>query len=974
MTINDYEITKGDNNTILFTDKYGIQYRVDVNNYNVNEHTYIYENTRQTTNAYTTNPGYVYSQNITQDNSIGVTFPESLVQSSSNTPTGKYHTTEQFRSVAADSTEQFMNNLPELIGKVNGNTNTVTTITNNTAPNYTVVSRGWSGGTQPAVELAAANGSSVAVMIDPNRSGSDQQTGLEQPSAELYQALKKNGTVIASIKGSSSVSDIATYTERGAIDNGIPVIVVKNNSLENHTALENFASQTRVDAFLAGEISYDQYVANCKAKGYDPNSVSLLKVTGYKANGEAITEKLNFNEYSAGTVAKPTKSFSVEELKEQYSELSDFAANFQGGGDTLASNLSVVNNSMSELKGKITEHQDLNYTKESDNEASIVGAMYNVTNYYGTVTNLLYGNISAEADAVYGIANAIYQMDGFSSVMAESTLSDGISSLYSTSNPAVAEQLEKLKAASAGLLDTARNAVMANGRYDELTNILGTKAESGHVGKITISSLESAINSIVPVLNNEVDVATGLNASVTDFMSGIGASNVLQGGVWEDVKTNMANYQNLLDANVKASQFLTDTVKTAMGIVTDYIQGASDKIAAVGALSEYGGLAVSLDELDDSKLPELTAALTEMQAKIDETEAKINQMEAAKHMVVDGYTDPETGEFVKTGEHQEPPEAEIQAFRDKLAEYVEIKATLDAYKGVLEGFAPVVQAAQDIINDAVNQVKNMYENPVQDTDGNITFNTDFKLDLSPYSEYIDTSKDYKGLINDYYNKLTQPEGEDPILNPAADTDAGSQEDGNLDKNPGNGSGGGGNNGGNNTGGGNTGGGNKPEPKTTPEVKTEAPEKQTEVETSMPYDPSEGDEEYYPWDGDDEIIIIPEEPDHAVNLPFIYDEEHKPQIINLDAELGNDVPSDNVVIEEPTLENEYMEVAYEKPQPQIVNLSSTSTPIQKEQSKSLRTMGIASGLGVVLGAASLGAHSIIKSKDEENEKEDYGYNK
>ncbi len=966
MNIDGYTISKGDNDTLLIQDGNGIVYRVDINNYNANEHTYIYENTRQTTNDYTTVAGYVYSQNITKGNSIGVTFPTTLIQSDSSS--GRTHTTENFRTTVADSTKQFMNDLPGLIGKINGNTNTnATTISSSSEPSYTIISRGWSGGTQPAVELAAANGSSVAVMIDPNRSGLDV-TGLERPSSELYQALKNNGTVIVSVKGYSVESEYATDTEKGAVDNGIPVVVVKNNKIENHTALENFASDTRLDAYLSGEISYDEFASNCRANGYDPNDLTMTRVIGYDSNGKAITEKINFNDYSNVPNTKITKT--VEELYAENTNLSDFANVYSGSGDTLASNLSYVNNSMSELRSQIGEHQDLNYTKESDNEANIVGAMYNVTNYYGTVTNLLYGNLNAEAEAVYGIANAIYQMDGFSSVMAESTLSDGVSTLFSSSNPAVAEQLENLKAATAGLYDNAKNAVMAGGRYDELSNILGKNVQSGGVGKISVSSLESAIKSIVPALGSEVDRAKALNSSVTDFMSGIGASNVLQGQVWEDVKTNMANYQNLLDANVKAATFIEDSVLTAMGMVSDYIQGASDKIAAVGALANYGGLATSISELDDSKLPELLAALTEMQAKIDETEATINQMEASKHMVDDGYTD-ELGNFIKTGEHQEPPEAEIQAFRDKLTEYTEIKATLDAYKGVLEGLAPVVQAAQNLINDAVGQVKAMYENPVQDTDGNLTFNADFNLDLSPYSEYIDTSKDYKGLINDYYNKLTQPEGEDPISNPAADTDAGSQEDGNPDKNPGTGSGGGGHGGGNNTGGGNTGGGNKPEPKTTPEVKTEAPEKKTEVNTSMPFDP---EEEPYPWNGDDEIIVIPEEPDHAVNLPFIYDENNKPQIINLDAELGNDVPSNNTVIEEPTLGNEYTEVVYEKPK--VVNISSTSsvTPVQKEQSKSLRTMGIASGLGVAIGAASLGAHSIIKNKDEENEKEDYGYNK
>ena len=954
MNINDYKITEGDNNTIIFTDNYGISYRVDINNYNVGEHTYIYENTRQTTNAYTTNPGYVYSQNITQGNSIGVTFPDSLVQSSSSSSTGRYHTTEQFRTIAATSTEEFMNNLPGLIGRVNGNTTTVTTISNNNVPNYTVVSRGWSGGTQPAVELAAANGSSVAVMIDPNRSGSDAQ-GLEQPSTELYQTLRDNGTVIVSIKGSSSVSDIATYTERGAIDNGIPVIVVRNNSIENHTALENFASQTRVDAFLAGEISYEQFVSNCRAHGYNPDSVSLLRVTGYDANGGSITERLSFNDYSSGVEPVSTASFSVEDLKKNNVELSDFAAQYQISGDTLASNLSYVNNAMSDIRGQIIEHQDVNYVRESDNEAGIVGALYGVTNYYGSITNVLYGNLSAETQAVYGIANAIYQMDEFSSVMAESTLSDGISSLYSTSNPAVAEQLEKLTS-SAGLLDLTKNAVMAGGRYDELTNILSTKTEAGNVGKISISSLESAINLVVPALEDEVTRAQSLKSGVTDFMTGIGANNILQGGVWDAVKTNMANYENLLDANVKASSFIQDSVLTAMGMVVDYIQGASSKISSVASLAEYSGFGATLNELDDSKLPEITSVLTDIGEKIDETSGIVQRMEASRHIVEDGYLDKETGLFVKTGEHQEPSEEDIQVYRDQLTKYEEIKSILDEYKGVLDGFAPVVLAAQNLIQDAVNQVKNMYENPVQDTQGNITFNSDFNLDLSPYSEYIDTTKDYKQLINDYRDKLLEGDNDESEKTPD-----GTNPVGDRDYYPGDDS---------------TGGSDpKPQPTTTPNTEPQ-PTPSTEPKTESPSKPQKEPEsriENVPTEpiieipDEDEIIDYPVLPNKEgyVNTPYYYSEDNKPQITLLDSSMDEAELLD--------LDNPYYEPKIE--QPKVVSLahSTLSEPTPKPES-TIKTMGVATGAGIALGAAALAAHSALSKKDDDEEEEDFGYKK
>ena len=91
----------------------------------------------------------------------------------------------------------------------------------------------------------------------------------------------------------------------------------------------------------------------------------------------------------------------------------------------------------------------------------------------------------------------------------------------------------------------------------------------------------------------------------------------------------------------------------------------------------------------------------------------------------------------------------MAGWKAALEEYEQIKETLETYEGILKGFAPVVQAAQELINDAISQVKSMYENPVVDTEGNVSFNSDFNLDLSPYSDYLDTAKDYKQILNDF---------------------------------------------------------------------------------------------------------------------------------------------------------------------------------------------------------------------------------
>ena len=88
------------------------------------------------------------------------------------------------------------------------------------------------------------------------------------------------------------------------------------------------------------------------------------------------------------------------------------------------------------------------------------------------------------------------------------------------------------------------------------------------------------------------------------------------------------------------------------------------------------------------------------------------------------------------------------------------------------------------------------------------------------------------------------------------------------------------------------------------------------------------------------------------------------------------------IKEVPMENEYMgdtdsymeEVLT---QPKIIEIKEEpiiNEPVNIDESKNIKTMGVAASIGVALGAVSLGAHSIIKNKDEDKEEEDFGYNR
>ena len=76
--------------------------------------------------------------------------------------------------------------------------------------------------------------------------------------------------------------------------------------------------------------------------------------------------------------------------------------------------------------------------------------------------------------------------------------------------------------------------------------------------------------------------------------------------------------------------------------------------------------------------------------------------------------------------------------------------------------------------------------------------------------------------------------------------------------------------------------------------------------------------------------------------------------------------DTDIYYEPELETEE-EIEIEIPPEEIID-------VQPKKSNGIKTMGIAAGLGLAIGAAALGAHTIVKNKVDEDEEEDYGYEK
>ncbi len=671
---------------------------------------------------------------------------------------------------------------------------------------------------------------------------------------------------------------------------------------------------------------------------YDPANMQLINSGTYYLNDgtpvnsaykyQWIDEKGQIHSFDSAEEAQVYMDNALVgitgTLYENCAELSEFASRYRGKNGTLASDLSFVSNSMDAIQSQITAHNDINYQKGSDDEAGVIGAMYGAANYYGAVTNELYKNLTSETNAVYAIANAIYQMDGAASMIAESTLTDGMKKMFDPSNPTLTVEIDKLAAATSDLYNNAKNAAMASGRYDELTTLLCNPLEEGGVGKINVSALESAISAIVPSLNSEVEKAVGLKAGVDDFLSGIGSSSILQGGAWDAVKANMESYQNLLDCNVQAAEFISDSIKTAMGSIVDYM-----------------GEDV---ELDDTKLPELKQQFEDLKTKIEEMKVTLTKMQSC---TVPGEThtstDPETGEPTSYTDPDTPcyTSGELSAYSETIAEAEFQRDELKKDIEKLEGLAEVVQNAQKLINDAIEQVKYMYENPVKDADGNTRFVANFHLDLSAYG--LDPNKDYVKIIDDYYDRLN-PKEEETIPSTEGNHNWGDKT-----------------------------GSTEPKTEKQTEAPTEKPtEKPTETKTEAQ---TEMKTEEVPIrvepDTEQPSVIVIEETTEATSTVAPVKKPKRTKSPR--KEMPTEVPIIEIE-EEPDLGAEYYEQVLKAPE--IINISSDGTVVEPNQKEiAVKSMGIASGVGIALGAAALGAHQILKNKSENDEEdEDFGYDK
>ncbi len=788
-------------------------------------------------------------------------------------------------------------------------------------------------------------------------------------------------------------------------------------------------------------------LVECKSNGHDQLSWNPLHTNIFDlldGNPDAFLQDSNYSFWkcvdpnnmvwislSEDELREISSSNYMDVLLEKYPELSDFAEHYKTSkNDTLASNLVFVSNSMNDLKSNIVAREDFNYSGGAG-EAQIINAMYSAADYYSGINNKVYSNLSAEADAVYAIANAIFKMDDAASMVAETSLTDGVKGLFSTSNPEVAEGLNKLDAATQNLLDNA-SSLCDTTKYESLQGMLTTG--DGNIGKMSKSAINDAVNSIVPVLQQEVTTAQGMKSSLESFMSGIGAGNMLQGGVWDNVAKNLEAYGNLLDSSVAASEYMQDVLETALGMYINFFDNANKEVLSGISSAGCGEFAGSIDGIIDSlkEFHDDEEIDTNNKDILDQVKSKLEEVQEQAQQLYDENKQKFDSECVPWP-HQEDEctgtdangnctgwrkvwvkvePSVCEGYQERMAVAEAAMNTAKALQGVvdyqlerIESFIQITEQASQMMMDAIDTIRSVYENPADIMEGNGDFKDKFKLDLSKYG--IDDSTNYKQLLNDYY-KAMNPDPE-PKASPEGTADpnnpAGTQ-------NPSGNNNTGGNTGGGNTGGGGGGGGVAPGPNvemptkdptvtptttpspttptvtrptyTTPTYTTPTPPstRTTTTSTPTPTTPSQTSTPtptrtvVITTESGDEIVA-PTEPKNGnvvrmgnERRPSYSSSTTKPNTTNPVEGLPDEV-IEEPIIEEPIIED-FSEQLTIEPEPEEVVIPEVQSEPQKDN-KTMKTMGIAAGIGLAVGGAALGAHQMMKAQDDD-EDDDYGYDK
>ena len=238
---------------------------------------------------------------------------------------------------------------------------------------------------------------------------------------------------------------------------------------------------------------------------------------------------------------------------------------------------------------------------------------------------------------------------------------------------------------------------------DPMYNLEFTKdIKMGAVGKISVGDLNMALSEngvIMSGLNNEINDANLMIDSIEEFVNSL----EMTGEDWKAVKDHFGGYEDICNARIAASNILKQAYSEAINMIQEYI--APD------------------DSMDDGQIPEYEAEIQRLATDIANCYDKIAQLEAENRALAavgpncSTYTD-------KDGNTSESCDwSPVYAARAQIAAneaqihnlniHIQIaeaaKKEAEIYLARLQGFASVLNRANQIIAEGITDANGVYQ-------------------------------------------------------------------------------------------------------------------------------------------------------------------------------------------------------------------------------------------------------------------------
>ncbi len=271
--------------------------------------------------------------------------------------------------------------------------------------------------------------------------------------------------------------------------------------------------------------------------------------------------------------------------------------------------------------------------------------------------------------------------------------------------------------------------------------------QNGKAGKISVSDINGMLNGnqlggiVGDCIRSERSDAAQLKASIEGLIN----NPNIDSPDWSAMKSRLEQYSSSCDDRIKATEILEEAYLDSLKLVNDYLDPD--------------------DYLDDGEIPSYESKKTAAENRVTALEAQNAQLSQVKLIEYTVY-DPETGEeytYSNAGEYY-AAQAQIAANNTEIES---LTADITEYSRILDklyGLPGILNKANGIVDNAVNEVNQMYANGVNDL--NPKEITPYQADSNPIGTPIG---DYTGGIN--MNGET-PTGGESLNNNSGDTHVG----------------------------------------------------------------------------------------------------------------------------------------------------------------------------------------------------------